>query len=83
MQAGNEGKQGIAAVAGFFGLQGGEPSALLLVQATHEEVNLMMKLSIQVIVPAAAVGAGAYMNDAVSHDDFSAKQRSELRRTLY
>jgi hypothetical protein len=42
VQASNDGEQGIAAVACFFGLQSGEPTALLLVQATHEQVNLMV-----------------------------------------
>jgi hypothetical protein len=50
-----------------------EPEALLLVQGAHPEVNLKVELSIRVIVPAAAVGAGTHMNFTVGHDDFSVK----------
>ncbi len=45
VQAGNEGKQGIAAVASFLGLQCSEPAALLLVEATDEEVNLIVAVA--------------------------------------
>jgi hypothetical protein len=83
MQAGDEGKQGIAAVAGFLGLQGSEPAALLLIEATHQEVDLVVELPVGVIVAALALGAGTDMNDAAGHHDSLRKKRGELRRILY
>jgi hypothetical protein len=81
--AGNECEQGIATVAGLVGLQGSEAAALLLVQAAHQEVNLMVQLSIRVIGPALAEGASTRVNDAVGHDRSSVKERNRLRRTWY
>jgi hypothetical protein len=73
VEAGNEGEQGIAAIAGLFGLQSNEPAALLLVQATYDKVNLMMELSIGVLMTALAVRASTGTNDAVGHDETSGK----------
>jgi hypothetical protein len=42
VQAGNEGDQGVAAVADLFGFQGGEPAPLLLIEAAHQEVHLVV-----------------------------------------
>jgi hypothetical protein len=71
VQAEDEGDAGVAAVAELAGLQGGEPAALLLVQAAGEEVHLVMQPAVGVIALAEAVGALARVNDAVSHDDLS------------
>jgi len=40
VQAEDEGDAGVAAVAELAGLQGGEPAALLLVQAAGQEVHV-------------------------------------------
>jgi hypothetical protein len=71
VQAGDEGEQGIAAVAGFLGLQGHKPAALLLVQAAHQEVDLVVELAVRVLLAAPAVGASTRMNRAVGHDESS------------
>jgi len=70
-QTEDEGDAGVAAVAELAGLQGGEPAALLLVQAAGEEVHLVMQPAVGVVGLAEAVGALARVNDAVSHDDIS------------
>jgi hypothetical protein len=83
VQAGNESEQGIAAVACFLGLQGGEPTALLLVEATDEEVDLVVEFTVGMILLALAVGAGTGVNHVVGHDESSVRERGKLRRTLY
>ena len=54
VQAGDEGEQGIPALAGLLGLQGSKPAALLLVEAAHEKVDLVVQLAVGMIVPALA-----------------------------
>jgi hypothetical protein len=71
VQAGDEGEQRVAAVAGLLGLQGGEPPALLLVQAAHQEVDLVVTSLVGVILPALATGARTRANRAVGHDGSS------------
>jgi hypothetical protein len=73
MQAGNEREERITAVAGLLGLQGGEPAALLLVEAADEEVNLVVEFAIGVILRALAVRAGTRVNRVVGHDESSGK----------
>lgn len=82
MQAGNEGEQGVAAVAGLLGLQGGEPAPLLLIEAAQEEVNLVMQLPLGVVVTDLAFGALTQMNGDVRHDEISAAEDLEVRRLL-
>jgi hypothetical protein len=49
VQAGDAGQQGIAAVPGLLGFQGGEPAALLFVEAAHQEVDVAMELAVGVV----------------------------------
>jgi hypothetical protein len=46
MQAGDQGNTGIAAVALLVGFDGGEPAALLLVEAAEQEVHACVKFLI-------------------------------------
>jgi hypothetical protein len=71
VQAGDEGEQGITAVAGLLGLQGSKPAALLLVEAAHEKVDLVVQLAVGMILPALAERAGTRMNNSVRHDESS------------
>jgi hypothetical protein len=83
VQAGDGGQQGVAAIAGFLGLQGGQPAALLLVEATHQEVDLVVELSVGMILPASARGTLARMDRTVGHDQSSKTPRLKVGRTLY
>jgi hypothetical protein len=82
VQAGDGGQQGVAAVTGLAGLQSGQPAALLLVEATHQEVEVVVVLAVGVILPAPTGGALAQMDRAVVHDKSSGSRRLKLRRTL-
>jgi hypothetical protein len=83
VQAGDGGQQGVAAIAGFLGLQGGQPAALLLVEATHQEVDLVVEPSVGMILPASARGTLTLMDRIVSHDQSSKTPRLKVRRALY
>jgi hypothetical protein len=72
VQTGDEGEQGIATIAGFLGLQGSKPAALLLVQAAHEKVDLVVQLPVGMILSSLAVRTGTRMNHGVRHDESSA-----------
>ena len=82
MQAGDLGEQRIAAVADFLGFQGGEPASLLLVEPTHQEIDLVMMPALRVIPTTAAVGAPALIN-RIGHGGTSANSGRKARRTLY
>jgi hypothetical protein len=43
MEAGHEGEEAVAAVAGLLGLQGHIPAALVLIQAGEEEIHPAME----------------------------------------
>jgi hypothetical protein len=73
VQAGNEREERVTAVAGLLGLQGGEPAALLLVEAAEEEVDLVVEFAQGVILRTLAVRAGTRVNHTVGHDESSAK----------
>jgi hypothetical protein len=72
VQAGDQREQGVAAEAGLLRLQGGEPAALLLVEAAHQEIDLVVELAVGVILPALAPGARTAVNRSVGHDESSA-----------
>jgi hypothetical protein len=82
MEAGDEGEQGVAAVADLLGLQGGEPAPLLLIEAAHHEVHLVVQLPVAVLVAGLAVGALTRMNRDVRHDGTSAAEGLKVQRSL-
>ena len=71
VQAEDEGDAAVAAVAELAGLQGGEPAALLLVQAAEEQVHLAMQLLVGMIGTGNAVGALTLVKVDVGHDKLS------------
>src|SRR5262249_41045283 len=82
VQAGDGGQQSVAAVAGFLGFQGGQPASLLLIEATHQEIDLVVELSVGMALPASARGTLALMDRTVGHDQSSGTPRLKVRRTL-
>ena len=48
VQAANKGEGGIAAIAEFLGLEGGQPAVLLLIETAHQEVEVGMPVAIRV-----------------------------------
>jgi hypothetical protein len=62
---------GIAAVAELLGLEGGDPAALLLVEAAAEEIHLVVDLLLGVVCTRPTVGALALMNIASGHNGSS------------
>ena len=83
VEAGDEREQGVAAVADLLGFEGGKPAPLLLVKATHQEVNLVVHLPITVVPTGLAVRALTRMNRNIRHDEISAAEGLKVRRTLY
>jgi hypothetical protein len=83
VQAGDLGQQGVSAVAGLLELQGGQPAALLFIEAAQEEVDLVVVLAFRVLLPTAAGGAFAQVNPMIGHDTSSMMSRLKPRRTLY
>jgi hypothetical protein len=66
VQASDARDQSVATVAEFVGLQGGQPASLLLVQAAHQQIELVVDLA-GGMLPAGAVGTLAAMNNDVHH----------------
>jgi hypothetical protein len=83
VQAGNEGEGGVAAVADFLGLEGGQPAALLLIETAHQEVEVGMPVAVRVVWTALAMGARALIHGSVCHDEISAAAVLKMRGTLY
>jgi Zn-dependent alcohol dehydrogenase len=71
VQAGNQGDAGVAAVAGLLGFQGGDPAALLLVEAVQQDIEPVMVFALGVVVAAQASGALALMDRGAVHDKVS------------
>jgi hypothetical protein len=83
VEASDEGEEGVAAVAYVVRFEGSEPASLLLVEATHQEVDLMVQLLLLRVQTQLAVGALTRMNKNVRHDEISAAEDLKERRTLY
>jgi hypothetical protein len=73
----SRGDTGVAAVAEFVGLQGGEPAALLLVEAAEHEVHAGVQLLVGVRFRLLARGALARMNVTDRHVRLLAQTPSE------
>src|SRR5262249_47601778 len=71
MQAGDLGQQDVAAMAVALGLQAGEPTSLLLVQATHDEVDLLVALPLGMGLSRLTRGAGTAMDRGRDHGSTS------------
>lgn len=83
MQAGDAGDDCVTAVAQFLRLEGGEPAALLLVKARHEEVEMLMPVTVRMLGAAKALETLARMNGLVGHDKPSAAAAHLPRGGLY
>jgi hypothetical protein len=82
VQAGDVGQEGVASVAEFLGLQGGEPASLLLIEAAHQEVEMGVPLPLGMILTSLAAGALTLMDRGVRHDETSAAWVTKGRRSL-
>jgi hypothetical protein len=58
-------------VSDLRGLQGSEPAALLLVEATEKKVHVPMELAVRVFDAAGTIGTLADVDSKVSHDSLS------------
>ena len=76
MQARDEGHEGVAAVADLLGLQGGEPAALLLIEAAEQQVEAAVACPVRRVLVRGAAGALALMDLRVSPDNPSVGGRS-------
>jgi hypothetical protein len=83
VQTGNEGEGGVAAIAEFLGLEGGQPAALLLIETTHQEVEMGVPVAVRVVWTILAMRAGALKYRSVYHDNISAAAVFKMRETLY
>ena len=77
VQAEDEGDAGVAAAAELAGLQGGEPAALLLVEAAEHEVHAGVQLLVGVRLRLLARGALALMSVTDGHVRLLAQTPSE------
>jgi hypothetical protein len=71
VEAGDQGQEDIATVAALLGFEGGQPTALLFVQAAADEVQLVMEKAFGVVCACGASGALTLMNGNASHDAVS------------
>jgi hypothetical protein len=83
MQPSDEGEGGVAAIAAFLRLEGGQPATLLLIKPAHQEVEVGMPLAIRVVGTTLARGAWAPIHRSVRHDEISAADVLQIRETLY
>jgi hypothetical protein len=58
-------------VSDLLGLEGSEPAALLLVEATEQKVHVPMELAIRMLDAAGTIGTLADVDSKVSHDSLS------------
>jgi hypothetical protein len=72
VQAGDEGDEGVAAVAEAFGFEGRQPAALLFVQAREDKDEALVVLALEEVGTGEAIGALAATNLDVGHDTTSA-----------
>src|SRR5262249_44979425 len=82
VQAGDLRQQGVAAVADVLGLQGGQPAALLLVQAAHQQVDVVVQGPRGVVLPREAGGTGTAVDDRIDHDSSSLSRANRTRRIV-
>jgi hypothetical protein len=68
MESRDQSQKGVAAVPDLGGFQGGEPAALLFVQAAHEQIDVMMAETFGMVLARQAARALTNVDGNVGHD---------------
>lgn len=67
VESGDQGEENVAAVSDLLGLQSSEPASLLFIEATHQEIDVVMMLAGVGVVAGKTSRALALMNRNLGH----------------